>query len=63
DDPEFCLLAELKTERFCSGMILQEGRVVATYYVPGAERVRAFVWNWKTGDRLDVSSEELLGGT
>ncbi|KAG8957143.1 hypothetical protein FRC00_004415, partial [Tulasnella sp. 408] len=45
------------------GMILQEGRVVATYYVPGAERVRAFVWNWKNGDRLDVSSEELLGGT
>lgn len=44
-------------------MILQEGSVVATYYVPGAERVRAFIWNWKTGDRLDVSSEELLGGT
>ncbi|KAG8915150.1 hypothetical protein FRC01_003767 [Tulasnella sp. 417] len=62
EDPEFSLLAELKTDRFCSGMSLQADSVVATFYLPGAERVRAFIWNWKKGERLDESSPQ-LGGT
>ncbi|KIO19522.1 hypothetical protein M407DRAFT_146902 [Tulasnella calospora MUT 4182] len=62
DEPEFFLLAELKTDKLCSGMSVQDGTVVATFYMPGAERMDAFIWKWEDGERIDVSNPE-PGGT
>ncbi|KAG8917601.1 hypothetical protein FRC01_002336 [Tulasnella sp. 417] len=62
EGPEFSLLTQLKTDRFCSGMNVQDGSVVAGFYVPGVERARPMIWSWKNGERLDESRPE-LGGT
>ncbi|KAG8915151.1 hypothetical protein FRC01_003768, partial [Tulasnella sp. 417] len=59
EDPEFSLLTQLKTDMFCSGMNIQDGNVVASFYLPGAERARPMIWNWKNGERLEESNLEL----
>lgn len=58
DDPEFSLAAELGTNKFCTGMCLQHGNVVAGFYAPGVHRAEAFAWNWKNRAKVEVSSPE-----
>ncbi|KIO23949.1 hypothetical protein M407DRAFT_26649 [Tulasnella calospora MUT 4182] len=58
EDPQFSLVAELGTDKCCTGMRLQHGNVVAGFYVPGVNRTEAFVWNWKNGAKVEVSSPE-----
>ncbi|KAG8925853.1 hypothetical protein FRC00_003544 [Tulasnella sp. 408] len=58
DDPEFSLVAELGTDKFCTGMCLQHGNVVAGFYAPGVNRAEAFAWNWENGAKVEVLSPE-----
>ncbi|KAG8926791.1 hypothetical protein FRC01_008362 [Tulasnella sp. 417] len=58
EDPQFSILAELQTDKFCTGMCLQQGKLFAGIFIPDADIVEAFIWDWKQGGKVEASSQE-----
>ncbi|KAG8941989.1 hypothetical protein FRC00_012094 [Tulasnella sp. 408] len=58
EDPQFSVLTELKTDKFCTGMCLQHGKVLAGTFTPQDYLANAFIWDWKNGGTVEVSSHE-----
>ncbi|KAG9046854.1 hypothetical protein FS837_003520 [Tulasnella sp. UAMH 9824] len=56
--PQFSVLAELETDKFCTGMCLQRGKVFVGTFTPEAYLANAFVWDWKNGGKVEVASQE-----
>ncbi|KAG8932973.1 hypothetical protein FRC01_011538 [Tulasnella sp. 417] len=58
EDPQFSVIAELKTDEFCTGMCLQNSNVLVGTFTQESYLANAFIWDWKNGGKVEVSTSE-----